>query len=156
MPVAMRISVNFKSQQRKAGKPLNMGMIRAAEKVALKEAKTLALSLYAKTTRTWVTPTKFSARKTTKGLSILVNNKNYIYIDRGTSVRYATMTKGFKAKTKVGVLYSYQGAGRVAFVNKAKPKPGIQARGFTVKIDKAVTKKIRQVYFQYLRTRWRS
>lgn len=50
------------------------------------------------------------------------------WLNKGTKVRYATMSPDFSAKTQVGVLDSRGGSGRRLFVNKNRPKPGIKAR----------------------------
>jgi len=65
----------------------------------------------------------------------------YKYIDMGTSVRYATMSPGFSAKTRPGFLGSSAGAGHVLFVDKSKPRPGIEARRFTEIIQKKYDEK---------------
>jgi len=58
------------------------------------------------------------------------------WLDEGTRVRYATMSQDWKSKTKPGVLKSGRGRGRVLFVNKRRPRPGIKARGWTELIMK--------------------
>ena len=60
----------------------------------------------------------------------------YGYINNGTSVRYATMTPNFKAKTKPGRLSAGAGAGGVSYVLRSRPRPGIQARKFDETIAK--------------------
>jgi hypothetical protein len=52
------------------------------------------------------------------------------WISGGTRVRYATMSKGFQAKTRPGKLRSGAGRGGVAYVSRLKPRPGIKARKF--------------------------
>jgi len=60
----------------------------------------------------------------------------YGYINNGTSVRYATMTPNFKAKTKPGRISAGAGAGGVSYVLKSRPRPGIKARKFDEQIAK--------------------
>lgn len=55
----------------------------------------------------------------------------WLWLDEGTKVRYATMTPGFIPKTRAGQLQSWQGKGKMLFVNKKHPRPGIKARKFT-------------------------
>ena len=50
------------------------------------------------------------------------------YLNKGTKVRYAVMSKDFKAKTRPGLLKSYAGKGKMLFVNKKIKRPGIKAR----------------------------
>jgi hypothetical protein len=63
-------------------------------------------------------------------------NKKFLWLEEGTKVRYATMTPDFKPKTQRGVLGSTRGRGGKAFVDKRKPKPGIEAREWTEQIIK--------------------
>lgn len=58
------------------------------------------------------------------------------WLDEGTRVRYATMSQDWKSKTKPGVLKSGRGRGKMLFVNKRRPRPGIKARGWTELIQK--------------------
>jgi len=57
------------------------------------------------------------------------------FLDDGTKVRYAVMSRNFEAKTRVGILKSYVGKGKMLFVskkiNKGKGMSGIRARKFT-------------------------
>lgn len=52
----------------------------------------------------------------------------YPFVERGTSVRFATMTSDFVAKTKPGVLSAGSGRGDVLYIDKRRPRPGIKAR----------------------------
>lgn len=55
----------------------------------------------------------------------------WLWLDEGTKVRYAHMTPGFVPKTRPGQLNSWAGKGKMLFVNKKRPLPGIKARKFT-------------------------
>jgi hypothetical protein len=80
---------------------------------------------------------------TTKDASVLTGpngsedalNK-FKWLDEGTCVRYATMSQDWKSKTTPGKLKSGRGRGRMLFVNKRRPRPGIKARGWTELIQK--------------------
>jgi hypothetical protein len=61
----------------------------------------------------------------------------FMFLARGTRVRYATMSSDFKAKTKKRVIRSGPGAGKKLFVNPMNPQPGIEAR----EIEDTVRKK---------------
>ena len=63
----------------------------------------------------------------------------WFWLDKGTKVRYATMSMNFRAKTSVGSLSSGSGRGGLLFVNKKRPRLGIKARGWTVIIVKLWT-----------------
>ena len=57
--------------------------------------------------------------------------QKWIWLDLGTKVRYAVMTKNFVPKTREGQLNSWAGRGGMLFVSKKHPMPGIKARKFT-------------------------
>lgn len=155
--IAMGFEAQFKQQA--ALKHLDANFtkraLKRAENKALRAAKDEALRLYRKTVQTWNFPPQFSAIRRTEGYTIMVSDIRYRYLDSGTKVRYATMTKGFVPKTKVGVMYSYQGAGRLAYVNKRKPRPGIQARGWSLEVYRRVGIIIRRVWREEMGTAWR-
>lgn len=153
--IAIKIEANFGRQNRlHLGRKFNKQATKLAERAALYESQKKALELYRKTVTTWDTPTQFSARRTQAGWTIIASDLRYRYLDLGTKVRYATMTKGFRPKTRVGVLYSYAGAGRVAYVNRGKRRKGIKARGWTEKIQAQVDKIVHRVYREKLHANW--
>lgn len=153
--IAIQIEANFGRQNRLHPKiKFNKRAVQEAERHALNESKNKALELYRKTTTTWNFPPQFSAKRTKTGWTIHVSDIRYRFLDYGTSVRYATMTPGFKPKTKVGVFYSYKGAGRKAYVDRKIKRPGIKARGWTDKIDLEVTRIIHRVYRERLHANW--
>lgn len=62
------------------------------------------------------------------------NSKGYwkwIWLDLGTRVRYAVMSNPFIPKTRAGQLQSWAGKGKMLFVSKKHPMPGIKARKFS-------------------------
>lgn len=58
----------------------------------------------------------------------------YPFVTRGTSVRFATMTPDFSPKSTPRVIGSKGGRGGVAYIDKRRPRPGIQAREFEPEI----------------------
>jgi hypothetical protein len=58
----------------------------------------------------------------------------YPFVTKGTSVRFATMTPDFEAKTVKRVIGSKGGRGGVAYVDTRRPRPGIEAREFEEEI----------------------
>jgi len=60
----------------------------------------------------------------------------YFFLSGGTAVRYATMSPDWSSKTQPGRLGAGPGRGRVLFVNKRRPRPGIKARKFDDQIVK--------------------
>lgn len=84
-----------------------------------------------KTVKTWKNKPNFMIKKMGKyGRIIMAKDKIYFFVSEGTSVRYATMTPNFQAKTAQGRYTAGAGRGGVLFVNKNKPRPGIKARKF--------------------------
>jgi hypothetical protein len=55
----------------------------------------------------------------------------WVWLDLGTKVRYAVMSPNFVPKTRPGQLNSWAGKGKMLFVSKKHPMPGIKARKFT-------------------------
>lgn len=96
---------------------------------------------YAKTYRTWEHKPDFKIKKASIEGDRIVGStaiyqgpsrdNPYQFIEKGTKVRYATMTPGFRAKTSVRVIGSGTGAGGLLYVSKRRPRPGIKAREFT-------------------------
>lgn len=104
------------------------------------------LSDFEQTTQSWRgDKPKFVLQKRPKSGSklsivVLVNGgkgkDKWWWLEKGTKVRYATMSDPFVAKTKPGRLASYAGTGRMLFVNKKFPRPGIKARKWIEVIQK--------------------
>lgn len=95
---------------------------------------------YEKTVSTWIHPVAFDGEYTfshgigTSEVHPITNQDIYSYVDLGTSVRYATMTPGFRPKTRVRTIASYKGQGGKMFVSRRHPHRGIQARNFSLTI----------------------
>lgn len=58
------------------------------------------------------------------------------WLDGGTRVRYATMSKDWHSKTFPGWLGSGPGRGKRLFVSKRRPRPGIKARRWSLELAK--------------------
>lgn len=99
---------------------------------------------YAKTYRTWEHKPDFEIRRAEisgnriEGSTAIYEGPSrdnpYPFIEKGTRVRYATMTPDFKAKTVPRVVSSGPGRGGLLYVSKKRPRPGIKAREFTEEI----------------------
>lgn len=118
---------------------------------AAKEIEKQAMEDFKRTTATWKHKPKFSA-KIDSGASvggvriqIATDDPAYNYIDKGTKVRYATMSNDWKSKTEPDVIQSFPGQGRKLFVNKKYPRPGIKARNFTKIISKTTKAELARV-----------
>lgn len=125
----------------------------AFQREFIKQAERIAPKMHAdlkRPTMTWNPPVEFEehiylgnraaaeADKAGAGIAIQVttDDKRFLFVDEGTKVRYATMSPDFVAKTKPKSLKAGKGRGRVLFVNKKKPRPGIKARGFSKLVAK--------------------
>jgi hypothetical protein len=90
---------------------------------------------YEKTTRTWRNKPdhelEFSQTKAEIKATNITNDKVYFFLHEGTKVRYAVLSPDWKSKTTPRRLVSGTGRGRVLFVSKKHPMPGIEAREWT-------------------------
>lgn len=111
-----------------------------------KAVKAVALEIqkdFERTVATWKDKPDFEIETKTgaaaSGIKITVTpdpEKPYLFVDKGTKVRYATMSKDFEAKTDPNVIQAFPGKGKMLFVNKKRPRPGIKARNFSKIIAK--------------------
>ncbi len=67
-------------------------------------------------------------------LRVYTVDEPYYYVDRGTSIRYAKMPKGYRRHTQPRVLGSFPGDNVRPYVNKKFNLPGIEKREFSVMI----------------------
>jgi len=105
-------------------------IIKAAHRMLDMTAENIRIDFQV-TTQTWKGKPEFFVKKEKENVRLVgTHNKIYRFITRGTRIRYATMTKDFVAKTVPGKIYSRVGRGGLAFVDKRKPRPGIQAREY--------------------------
>lgn len=74
-------------------------------------------------------------------------NLIYYFLNFGTAIRYATMTRDFTPKTSVRVIGSFPGSGGLSYVSIFKPRPGIMGRHW----DEEIAKKYRRVITNVLR-----
>lgn len=113
------------------GFALEMAKLEKVVENALDETALAIQVDYQVTTRTWQHKPVFRIeRKGPFERWIYTEDEIYGYVSEGTSVRYATMTPDFQAKSAPMLIASRTGKGGVAFVNKSRPKPGIKAREF--------------------------
>ena len=98
-----------------------------------------AKALAALPTETWDDEIEFAIDDVSDGTNLVFNvhadgenARIYRYVDEGTSVRHAVMTRDFAPKTSVRSLASSRGRGGLAYVDKRVSAPGIQARRFSL------------------------
>lgn len=97
------------------------------------------LGLYQQTTRTWNhQPTFEVQRESTARWRVSTDDEIYGYLDRGTRVRRALMSRDWRSKTKPNVIASYSGRGRVLFISRRLSLPGIKARNFSKRIRERI------------------
>jgi hypothetical protein len=65
---------------------------------------------------------------------VTTDSEVYRFINNGTSVRFATMEKGYKSKSQPRVISSRSGGGAPLYVNKKVPRRGIEARNYVDEI----------------------
>lgn len=95
---------------------------------------------YGVVTQTWNHKPVFAIDKSKLKRRITTGDDVFRYIDKGTAVRRAVMTPGFRPKTIPGQIRSRMGSGGVAYISKKVVKPGIEARRFSEEILKKWTK----------------
>lgn len=119
------------------GKKLDVEKLMKNLQSELNEVALQIQSNFVASAKTWNDVPEFIIKKTGEyDREISTFNKNYIRVSLGTSVRYATMSPDFLAKSQADSLAARAGAGGVQFINKNNPMPGIKARNF----DKQVAK----------------
>lgn len=131
-------------------KKINMKLIlRAAEKQIRKEVDLVFYDFYL-TTETWKNRPKFEKEIVVTGDGVTgkvwTNNKIYGYINYGTKVRRAVMSRDWKSKTRKGFIGSGQGKGRVVAISKRITRPGIKAREF----DKTIVRRLKKRFVKNL------
>ena len=94
------------------------------------------------TVQTWSTKPDFVKESENGVRRIYTTNLIYKFVSGGTRVRYATMTPGFMAKTKSGVIGSTAGKGGMMFVSRKFPRPGIEARKFDIAVREKWIKRV--------------
>lgn len=113
------------------------------ELVPVVKAATLeAKEQYLKTEATWERQATWGTRVDEYPTKIVgktwTENDIVRFLEKGTRVRYATMSPDFQAKTRVRWIGSGPGAGGLMYISKLRPRPGIKARHWTSEIKKVV------------------
>lgn len=110
---------------------------------ALKSEAEIISRSFGQVTKTWSNPAKFTKKKifvfNGRGIRVFTKDKKMLWLNFGTKVRWAIMSKGFKSKTRHRVIGSRSGSGKVLRRGKRQmqsPKPGIKAREFDKEIAK--------------------
>jgi hypothetical protein len=124
-------------------------MIDEAATIVLAQEAGIVTRMFLRTTRTWNHQVDFDTKLTERNgdfvLEVWTNDMIYYFVDKGTSVRYATMTYDplYIPKTSYRKISSRRGEGGLLYINPNDPKPGIEAREFTLEIARR-----REPYFE--------
>lgn len=105
-----------------------------------KERLGLEVKLLAElTTTTWNHKPAFTIEKGPRSAIVTTDDMPWHYVNEGTRVRRALMSRDFIAKTQPGNIVSGSGAGHVVMVSRKLALPGIKARHF----DKSIAAELR-------------
>ena len=114
---------------------------------ALREEGEIIKGLYTGVSRSFSSPVRYETKGPrgvrNRSLTVSTRDVRMVMLDRGTSHRWAVMSKDFRPKTRVRSLSSRRGTGRTIIrgsrAMKARgiaPRPGIKARFFSDEIAK--------------------
>jgi hypothetical protein len=78
--------------------------------------------------------------------------KKWTWLDEGTSVRYATMSPDWQSKTRLKWFGSRAGRGRRLYVRRDRPRPGIEARGWSEALILTRKNAFEKAIFEALKT----
>jgi hypothetical protein len=111
---------------------VNTARLRGQLSQALLRARRRMLKMLDEYTATWNHQPVFQGLSGYKGGDIFVgittDDAIFWYLELGTSVRYAAMSKNFVPKTHVREIHSGPGRGGKRYVDVNQPRPGIEAR----------------------------
>lgn len=129
-------------------KAFQSSIFREEMAAASKQVLAEAVDEHKRTVQTWNTKPVF-ASKVEQGagvggirFQIGTDDPRWWWLNDGTRVRYATMSKDWQSKTEPNVVQSFPGKGKKLFVNKKRPRPGIKARRWTKWIAKSMRAKM--------------
>ena len=116
-------------------------IVRAVEN-GLSEAAAAAKVDFEVTTATWDNKPDFKVDQEEGYRLIYTDDDQYGYVNKGTKVRRAVMSPGFRPKTRFRFIGSNKGAGGVVFISKKLNLPGIEAREFDLAIKEKWDKEL--------------
>jgi len=112
-------------------------LVERALKNLLNAEAQIQLKIFARTVRTWNSKPDFTFEikdGTELSLEVGTDDKVYYFLNYGTSVRRAMMSKNFVPKTSPGRINAHVGRGGRKYVSKKLNLPGIEERGWTTMI----------------------
>jgi hypothetical protein len=129
--------------------------ITAANRRASEKLGKMGVRLLKGFTRTWNHQPEFQVETegTRDSLVILIGTDDPVfgYLDQGTRVRRAVMSRDFVAKTRPGSLKSGPGRGGVVFIGRNVNRPGIKARNATGRTAETLEKQAEPTFNRELK-----
>lgn len=139
------------------GVKFDTGTVTKQLRAALAEEARVHRAMLKVTTDTWLGPKpRFASEVTASRKALKVRTgptgyglgaKKWMWLERGTSVRWALMSRNWQSKTMPGYLGSGGNPGRVVIVGKRAmmkrriaPRPGIKPRNWIAEVVKARTR----------------
>ena len=98
------------------------------------------------TTTTWNHKPAFVVEKGPRSAIVTTDDMPWHYLNEGTRVRRAVMSKDFIAKTQPGNIVSGSGAGGVVFISRKIALPGIKARHFDKSIRDELKPQLKAIW----------
>ena len=146
----IEIYVDYETNALKKALQATEAQIKAANELTAKDLERRALGLFKGTTKNWRHEVEFVSDIdfTPDGVTIIAGTDDQVYfwLDKGTSVRRAVMSKDWQSKTTPGSLQSGPGRGRVVFISKKINLPGIEARDFSGKITATIERELEPTF----------
>ncbi len=99
-----------------------------------------------KTVATWDDPATFEPVETQRSIEMVTSSDKWFWLNKGTKVRHAVMSKDWQSKTRPGDLMSGPGEGDVVFVSMKINLPGIAKRGWSEIIVKEVKPLVKDLW----------
>ena len=127
-------------------KKMNIALYRVAVTGALQKEGQAILKSYKRISDRFETPVSYDTKMKTKfnmSITVSTSDRRMVFLDLGTSTRWAVMSSGFSPKTTPRRISSRRGAGPAGRRGRAAvqargiaPRPGIKAREFSITIAK--------------------
>lgn len=119
--------LNIKIAAKVSGKLFEAQAIIDAAKEGVKDSGDIIKDSFEESQSTFNHKASFDVDLQDFTVTVGTGDKPYIFVAGGTSVRYATMAPGYQPKTPP-MLPPRGGGGKVAYISRKRPRPGIKAR----------------------------
>lgn len=129
--------------------------VRIANEFTARDVSDRSLDLFEATVADWDHKVEFFSFVTHKvegsTVSTGTKDKPFFFVDEGTSVRRALLSRDWQSKTTPGSLQSGPGRGRVVAISKKFNFPGITARDFSGQVAKIIDNQLEPMFFANFR-----